>query len=76
MKPAKDGNWRDVSEPLNETEGGRIFVQRPACLDLVVIIGIPLRNLPSVSLAEDHKMIETLALDQTDQPFCEAILPG
>ena len=24
MKPAKDGMWRDVSDPLNEAEGRRI----------------------------------------------------
>jgi hypothetical protein len=24
MKPAKDGMWRDVSDPLIEAEGGRI----------------------------------------------------
>jgi hypothetical protein len=24
MKPAKDGMWRDISDPQNDTEGGRI----------------------------------------------------
>jgi hypothetical protein len=28
-----------------------------------------------VSLTEDHKMIEALTPDRSDQPFCEAILP-
>ena len=29
-----------------------------------------------MSLAQDHDVIETLASDRPDQPFCKAVLPG
>jgi hypothetical protein len=75
MKPTKDSVRRDIPGPLDETKGRRIFTQRPVRPDLVVIVGVPLQDLPQVSLAKDDEVIEALAPDRSDQPLDIAILP-
>src|SRR5665647_1802272 len=44
--------------------------------DVVVIACVGSQNPPQMRLAQDDKMIHTLAPHRSDQPFGKAILPG
>ena len=43
--------------------------------DMIVIASIGSQDVAQMSLTQDDKMIHTLALDRSDQPFGKAILP-
>src|ERR1700687_5526703 len=44
--------------------------------DLIVIASIGSQNLAEMLLAQDDKVVHTLAPDRSDQPFGKTILPG
>jgi hypothetical protein len=43
--------------------------------DLVVIVGVTSQDAAQVSLAQNDEVIDALAPDRSDEPFCKAILP-
>ena len=43
--------------------------------DVIVIASVGLQDAAQMCLAQDDKVIQTLAPDRTDQPFGKAILP-
>ena len=44
--------------------------------DFIVIGCVPSQHPTQMCFASDDDVIETLATDRSDQPFCQAILPG
>jgi acyl-CoA synthetase (AMP-forming)/AMP-acid ligase II len=76
MKPAENRHRYDAARVLDGAMDRSVFVERPMSPQLVVVGGIPRQNPAEVRFAQDNHVVDALASDRSDQPFCEAVLPG
>jgi len=76
MKPAENRHRYDAARVLDGAMDRSVFVERPMSPQLVVVGGIPRQNPAQVRFAQDNHVVDALASDRSDQPFCEAVLPG
>ena len=74
MKSAEDGRRYNTAHLLDGAMDRSVLIQSPMSPQLVIVGGI-LRQILRKCASPRHHMVETLASDQTDQPFGDAVLP-
>ena len=74
-KSAEDRHRCDGTPVLDGAMDRSIFAKRPMSPQLVIINGISRQDAAEVRFAQDNHMVDALASDRSDQPFCEAVLP-
>jgi hypothetical protein len=76
MKSAQNGARTNDTGALYRARDRCILAQRLMRSETVVIVSVGFQDPTQMRLATDVCVIETLATDQSDQPFGKAILPG
>ena len=75
VEAAEEWPLGDPSHTPDRTRDRTVLSQREVRARAVVIIGVALEDAPKMRLSECDQVVDALATDRANQPFCKRILP-